>query len=157
MDLDQPRINYSGIRTLDTELYEPSANQHQVLDKFKYLFASSKTDENIYPVTISEISDSQSRHRTYKKYFKKKSFKNRDYKITPKVVTTTTVLVFDKKRLVIPTEEMQSRIIQWYHHYLQHPGENRLEETLVAAMYWPRMRSQIRKHVKTCDRCQLAK
>jgi hypothetical protein len=103
-DLDQPRINYSGIRTLDTELYEPLANKHQVLDKFKYLFASSKTDENIYPVTISEISDSQSRHRTYRKYFKKKSFKNRDYKITPKVVTSTTVLVFDKKRLVIPTE-----------------------------------------------------
>ena len=63
---DQPRINYSGIRTLDTELYEPSANQHQVLDKSKYLFASIKTEENIYPVTIPEISDSQSRHRAYR-------------------------------------------------------------------------------------------
>ena len=72
-------------------------------------------------------------------------------------MTTTTVLVFDKKRLVIPTAEMQSQIIQWYHHYLQHPCENRLEETIIAIMYWPGMRSEIRKHVKSCERCQLVK
>jgi hypothetical protein len=97
LGIDQPRINYFGMMTLDTVLCKPTENQQQVQDKFKYLFASSKTDENIYPVTISEISDCQSKHRTYRKYFKKKSFKNRDYKITLKVVTTTTVLVFDKR------------------------------------------------------------
>ena len=52
---------------------------------------------------------------------------------------------------------MQVQIITWYHHYLQHPGESRLEETICAVMHWKGMRSQIRKHVKTCERCQLGK
>ena len=43
---------------------------------------------------------------------------------------------------------MEVRSIQWYHHYLQHPGENRLEDTIVALMYWPGIKYQIRKHVK---------
>ena len=49
------------------------------------------------------------------------------------------VLVFNKKRLVIPTAEMKSLIIQRYHHYLQHPGDNRLEETMFAVIYCPGM------------------
>ncbi len=28
----------------------------------------------------------------------------------------------------------------WYHHYLQHPGHTRLEETMKAAIYWKGMR-----------------
>ena len=72
-------------------------------------------------------------------------------------MTSTTVLVFNKKRLVIPTVEMQSLIIQWYHHYLQHLGDNWLEENIFAVMYWLGMRYQIHNHVKTCERFQLPK
>ena len=60
-------------------------------------------------------------------------------------------------RLVIPTEKMQNKIVTWYHYYLLHPGTNRLEETIVAVMWWPGMRPHIRKHVKCCERCQLSK
>ena len=52
---------------------------------------------------------------------------------------------------------MQSDSIQWYHHYLQHPGETRLELTLKRIMYWPGMTVQIRRYVKTCERCQKGK
>ena len=72
-------------------------------------------------------------------------------------MTSTTVLVFDKKKLVIPTAEIQVQIIQWYHHYLQHTGKNWLEETIFAVIYWTEMSYQIRKNVKTCERCQLDK
>ena len=40
----QPRINYSGIRTLDTVLCEPAEDQQQVQDKFKYLLANRNMD-----------------------------------------------------------------------------------------------------------------
>ena len=70
---------------------------------------------------------------------------------------STIVLVFNRKRLVIPTAEINSIILQWYRHYLQHPGENRLEETIVDVIYWPEMRYQILRNVKTCERCQLSK
>ena len=68
----------------------------------------------------------------------------------------TEVLVKDKSRLVIP-KVLQAKALQWYHHYLQHPGETRLEETLVAVMYWPGLRADVRRHVKSCNRCQLGK
>ena len=69
LGIDPPRINYSGIRTLDMALCEPTEDQQQVQDKFKYLFSNSNMDEDIYPVIVSEIANCQVRHRTYKNYF----------------------------------------------------------------------------------------
>ena len=96
-------------------------------------------------------------HKLYKQYFKDKPFKNCDKKISLKVIDDEDILVYENNRMVIPSSAMQNRIIDWYHHYLQHPGENRLEETLTAVMWWPGMQSHTRKHVKSCDRCQKGK
>ena len=74
-----------------------------------------------------------------------------------KIIEDTEVLVYKGTRIVIPTKKLQFRVIQWYHHYLQHPGHTRLEETIKPVMWWPDMRHHIRAHVKQCDRCQLAK
>ena len=46
-------------------------------------------------------------------------------------------------------KSLQHRAVAWYHHYLQHPGHTRLEETLKAAMYWTGMHHTIRKYVNT--------
>ena len=45
----------------------------------------------------------------------------------------------------------------WYHHYLQHPGETRLEETLRATMTWTGLRKSVRKYTKRCRACQMNK
>jgi hypothetical protein len=45
----------------------------------------------------------------------------------------------------------------WYHHYLQHPGHTRLEETMKAAIYWKGMRTTIRSITKSCKTCQINK
>ena len=45
----------------------------------------------------------------------------------------------------------------WYHHYLQHPGHNRLEETMKAVIYWTGMRTTIRSITKSCKTCQINK
>ena len=47
--------------------------------------------------------------------------------------------------------------MDWCHHYLQHPGEMQFKETLKAVMNWPGMTTAIRKHVKSCARCQKGK
>ena len=47
--------------------------------------------------------------------------------IEVKVIDETDVLIFGEKRLFIPEKQMQTNIVRWYHHYLQHPGET----------YWP--------------------
>ena len=59
--------------------------------------------------------------------------------------------------MVIPTVIMQTKPLERYHHYLQHPGDVRMRETLVAVMYWKYMQKHITKFVKTCDRCQKGK
>ena len=48
----------------------------------------------------------------------------------------------------------QRRALTWYHHYLQHPGHTRLEDTLKATMTWTGMRDMVRRHAKRCRSCQ---
>ena len=59
-----------------------------------------------------------------------------DKSISLKIIDDTKVLVYDNYRLVFPGTDLQSQAVQWYHHYLQHPGHSRLEETLSAVMWW---------------------
>jgi len=64
--------------------------------------------------------------------------------------------ICDKGRLVIP-KPLQRRATIWYHHYLQHPGHTRLEETMKVAIYWKGMRTTIRSITKSCKTCQINK
>ena len=124
---------------------------------FSQVFAMDNSDDEIYPLTIREIVEAQKEDSEYKQYFK-----NPKEDIRPVFIDDKLVLVYTPKnapgvkRLVIP-KRLQSRALQWYHHYLQHPGANRLEETLAQVFYWPGMRYQARKVAKKCKRCQKGK
>jgi hypothetical protein len=59
-------------------------------------------------------------------------------------------------KVIIPTS-LWHRAVIWYHHYLQHPGHSRLEETMRSVMYWKGMRTTIRRYVKSCRPCQVNK
>ena len=52
---------------------------------------------------------------------------------------------------------LQAKVVQWYHHYLMHPGHTRLEETIAATMYWRFLWSNIRSYVKRCADSQRCK
>ncbi len=71
------------------------------------------------------------------------------------LIEDTEVLCKNRK-LMIPTS-LHQRAVKWYHHYLQHPGHSRLEETMRSVMYWKGMRTTIRRHVKSCRFCQVNK
>jgi hypothetical protein len=45
-------------------------------------------------------------------------------------------------KLIIPAS-LQHRAVALYHHYLQHPGHSRLEETMRSVMYWKGMHTTI--------------
>jgi hypothetical protein len=55
------------------------------------------------------------------------------------LVEDTKVLCKDGK-LIIPAS-LRHRAVAWYHHYLQHHGHSRLEETMRSMMYWKGMRT----------------
>jgi len=72
------------------------------------------------------------------------------------LVEDTEVLADKNLRLFLP-KELRKRAVQWYHHYLQHPGYTRLDETLCHVFTWPDMRAMVRSHVKQCQSCQFNK
>ena len=127
---------------------EQVAKEYQV-----FATHSSTSDDSIYPVTIPEIADAQRLHTDLSRYFTTTP-RNAKYKL--KILSGTKVVVRGDHQMVVPPT-LQSRVVQWYHFYLQHPGHTRLEETIKATMYWKNMRGHIRKHVKICPTCQRAK
>ena len=143
------------IMSSDTDDHIREANAHEAVQQ---ALSNTQEEASIYPVTVLEISQAQRRSKPYERYFNNNTDKELDSKFEIKIIDDEEVLVLvDESRLVIPSKKMQSRILDWYHHYLQHPGYKRLYETLRAVMYWKGMKSDVQQHVKRCDRCQKGK
>ena len=105
-----------------------------------HVFANRSDSEEIYPLTVKEIADAQTRDKHFKATTLKENYE--------KSLIENTSVFCHKGKLVVP-RSLQHRAVSWYHHYLQHPGNTRLEETLKAAMYWKHMRSTVRSYVKS--------
>ncbi len=126
---------------------------------FAHIFATSTADtDEIYPVTVREIADAQREDPKMNHIFERPGKDRRNQKM---IIDDTVVLVrknreSDRPRLIIP-DSLQSKVLSWYHHYLQHPGSDRMEGTIGAVMYWHGMSAQIRRMCKFCPRCQKAK
>ena len=114
-------------------------------DKHNYsmnhVFANRSNSEEIYPLTVKEISEAQKLGNHFKATGLKKKYE--------KTLMENTSVFCHKGKLVIP-RSLQHRAVSWYHHCLQHPGNTCLEETLKAVMYWKQMRSTVRSYVKNC-------
>ena len=118
------------------------------------MFAHHEEEDEVYPLTLPEIADAQRKDRELKVYFKKNAIMpHKDMVI--QFIEDTKVLCKNGK-VIIPTP-LRRRAVKWYHHYLQHPGHTRLEETMRSVMYWKGMRTTIRKYVKSCRSCQVNK
>ena len=113
-----------------------------------HVFATRSDEKEIYPLTVSEIAEEQAKDKSLQK---QKSISN-----VEETLIENTYVLCKNGRLIIP-KTLQTRAVAWYHHYLQHPGHTRLEETLRAAMYWKNLRVDVRSFVKTCKSCQVNK
>ena len=119
-----------------------------------FVFANRSEEDEIFPLTVNEIADAQRADKHLKRYFKRGGEKAGNLKLN--LLEDTYVLTDENLKMYIPTP-LRKRAIQWYHHWLQHPGHTRLEETLRATMTWPGMRDMVRQHVKQCRSCQVNK
>ena len=108
------------------------------------VFANRSDEEEIYPLTTVEIAKAQRADATYKHLFKRNAVIDQGLEIK---LIENTLCVCKDGWLVIP-KPLQRRAVLWYHHYLQHPGHTRLEETMNTAMYWKGMRTTIRSLTK---------
>jgi hypothetical protein len=132
------------------ELDIDSDNLDSYTDKhndWNLVFAHHNKEDEIYPLMLTEIADAQCKDQELKVYFKKNA-KMPQKVIGLHLIEDTKVLCKNGK-LMIPTS-LRHRAVSWYHHYLQHPGHSRLEETMRSVMYWKDMLTTIRRYVKTC-------
>ena len=90
------------------------------------MFANHRKEEDIYPLTTIEIAEAQKKDQQLKIYYKKDDMSSKK-DISLQIIDDTQVLRKNDK-LIIPAS-LQHRAVSWYHHYLQHPGHSRLEET----------------------------
>jgi hypothetical protein len=101
-------------------------------DDWNLVFAHHKEEEEVHPLTLTEIADAQCKDQELKAYFKKNAIMpHKDMGI--QLIEDTKVLC-KKGKVIIPTSLCQ-RALKWYHYYLQHPGKLRLEETMRSVMY----------------------
>ena len=102
---------------------QPSTTKQD--ESINIMFANCSEEDEIYPLTVKEIAEEQKSDTSLKKRILSEKYKQL-------LVENTLVFCKDGK-LVIP-KSLQHRAVSWYHHYLQHPGNTRLEETLKTAM-----------------------
>ena len=65
-------------------------------------------------------------------------------------------LILYKGKIYVP-ESLRGRTLGWYHHYLNHPGGDRLANTLSTVCYWKGLTSQAKGFCKKCNKCQVSK
>ena len=60
------------------------------------------------------------------------------------------------KNLYFDTKTLKNvrPVLEWYHHYLNHPGGDRLANTLLQVCYWKGLTAQAKKLAKHCPVCQ---
>ncbi len=117
------------------------------------VFSNRSDEDEIYLLTTVEISEDQWADTSLKHLFKRNAVI--DQRLEIKLIEDTTCVCKDGW-LVIP-KPLEMHAVQWYHHYLQHPGHTRLEEMMNAAMSWKGMHTTIRSTTKSCRSCQINK
>jgi hypothetical protein len=117
------------------------------------VFANRSEEDEIFPLTVNEIVEAQKADPILKQFFKSNAVLDKGLELQ---LVENKSCICDKGKLII-LKPLQRRATIWYHHYLQHPGHTRLEETMKAVIYWKGMRTTIRSITKSCKTCQMNK
>jgi hypothetical protein len=117
------------------------------------VFANCSEEDEIYLQTVKEIVVAQKANSKLKQFFKSNAVLDKGLEFQ---LIENESCICHKGWLVIP-KPLQGCAVMWYHHYLQHPGHTRLEETMKAVIYWKGMRNTIQSKTKSCKTCQVNK
>jgi hypothetical protein len=98
------------------------------------VFANQDDEDAIYPLATREIAEAQ-------KYDIELNSMIDKYGYTTQLVENTKVLCNDGEN-VIP-RSLQQHAVAYYHHYIQHPRNRHLDETLHLSMYWKGFRKTV--------------
>jgi hypothetical protein len=117
------------------------------------VFAYCSEEDKNYPLTTEEIAENQWADASLKHLVKRNALFDQGLEI--KLIENTTCVCKDGW-IVIP-KPLQVCAVNWYHHYLQHPGHTCLNEMMNAVMYWKGKCTTIQSITKSYRSCQTNK
>jgi len=113
--------------------------------------AFSKEKDESFPMSPKLIAKCQKEDKTLAKKI------SSDAKTAYSVKTVEGLDLIQHQGKIYAPNALQRRIVAWYHEYLVHPGQTRLEATIRAIFTWPNLRAHVHEFCRTCKKCQLSK
>jgi len=131
--------------------HEPSNAQLHAIELFA-LEADDNTNEDGFPLALKRVLNEQQKELSKGKSKIKALLdkKQSGYEICD---FEGHALIMHEGKIYVP-ESLRGRTLEWYHHYLNHPGGDRLANTLLQVCYWKGLTHQAKQYAKACQQCQ---
>ena len=141
----------SRVRSSNVGEDENESSQKQ---KLQELYAATKirSIRAEFPLEKGLIRDEQQKELNKRRSILKKLIEDKNSGYTISNIDDVK-LVLKENKIYIP-ESMREATLNWYHHYLNHPGGDRLANTIKQNCYWKGLSNQAKQFVKTCKICQ---
>ena len=111
------RLDFQEEQSQDATLHGPHPHHPTVLCS-----EIMNLEEEDFPLSLSVIHRHQTNCRDTRSLAKKTGFKK-------VIIDTLPLIQTDDDKIVIP-EKHQETVLNWYHYFLNHPGESRMELTM---------------------------
>ena len=107
-----------------------------------------------FPLSYKEIAYRQGKDKALQKKLKSdpELYQKVPYKFSDK-----TYEIINKGGKIYLPKALQHKCAKWYHDYLMHPGETRLEFTIAQHYTWVGLRPTVQRVIKACPNCELCK
>ena len=129
-DQDETRTESQGLEELEQLVFEETES---------------------FPLNLSLVRKTQQNELNKNKKLKQLlDDKTSGYNIT--TLDNVEIITYED-RIYVP-QKLQKRTLEWYHHFLNHPGGDRLYKTLNRVCYWKGMASQATSFCRRCPECQ---
>ena len=143
-----PEIVYiKGPKNVVADALSRLPKQGDIVDDVEAILPFASKDEGIFPIQLQLIQNSQGKDRSLRKRLKDNPNHYKRQEIENVQVITY------KDRIFVP-KELRNQTLNWYHHYLCHPGRDRMYKTMAATLYWDNMETDVSRFTKTCSTCQ---
>ncbi len=107
-------------------------------ESFPLSYKQIAYEQNRYAPLQAKLTEEGSKHRTEK-------IKHSSYHYD--------IIVNGENKIVLPPK-LQKAAVEWYHHFLCHPGETRMELTLRQHYDWRGLRTSVQRTCKACTFCK---
>ena len=126
----------------------PTMDETPIINK-KYARTVDINDE--CPVDAGVLATAQRNElRVRTSELKRKVREDKDYLRT---MYDTHEIILYKNKIYVP-QPLRERMLNWYHHYLSHPGATRLAKTVQQSCDWPGLVADCVKLVSKCATCK---